>query len=79
MQKQTRTIRIFISLIASMSIGALVLMAVDSHSFSAGPFSLASYTTLKSPQQAAGDIPIATACNWQQIHIEYSSRCPEPS
>ncbi len=71
MQKQTRTIKIFISLIASMSIGALVLMAVDSQSFSAGPFSLASYTSLSSPEQAAGDISIPDIYSWQQIHIEY--------
>lgn len=71
MQKQTRTINIFISLIASMSIGALVLMALDSRSFSAGPFSLASYTSLSSPEQAAGDIPIPDIYSWQQIHIEY--------
>jgi hypothetical protein len=71
MQKQTRTIRIFISLVASMSIGALALMALDSHSFSAGPFSLASYTSLSSPEQAAGDIAVPDAHSFQQIHIEY--------
>ena len=72
MQKQTRTVRIFISLIVSMSIGALALMALDSRSFSAGPFSLASYTSLSSPQQAAGDIAIPDIYSFQQIHIEYS-------
>ena len=55
-----------------MSIGALVLMAVDSRSFSAGPFSLASYTSLTSPEQAAGGISIPDGYSWQKIHIEYS-------
>ena len=73
MQKQTRTINIFISLIASMSIGALVLMALDSRSFSAGPFSLASYTSLTSPERAAGGISIPDSHSWRQIHIEYST------
>ena len=72
MQKQTRTINIFISLIASMSIGALVLMALDSRSFPTGPFSLASYTSLTSPEQAAGDISIPDSHSWRQIHVEYS-------
>jgi len=73
MQKHTRTVRIFISLTVGMSIGALALMAVDSQSFSEGPFSLASYSNLSSTEKITGDISISDTHKFQQIHIATSS------
>jgi len=72
-QRPKRNIRVIISLVAAMSIGALALMAVDSQSFSAGPFSLASYTHLNSTEKITGNISISDTHNFQQIHITTSN------
>ena len=69
MQNRARTIKIFVALVASMSLGALALMAVDSQSFSEGPFSLATYTSLSSAEETASRISIPGTHSWQQIHI----------
>jgi len=69
--QKRRTIWIFVSLVTAMSLGALALMAVDSQSFSAGPFSLASYTSLNSAENIT-DSSTPNTYKWQQIHIVIS-------
>ena len=72
MAKQSRTSRVFISLVASMTLGALVLMALDSHPLSAGAFSLASYTRLNSVEEAALKTRAVSMQNWDRIEVHYS-------
>ena len=72
MQKQTRTARILISLVASMSLGALVLMALDNHRLIAGPFSLASYISLDPVENLTSTFTTPNTHNWQQIQVHYS-------
>ena len=46
MNNQKRTIFVLVSLVASMTIGALLLMALDQQTPSSGAYSLASYLRL---------------------------------
>ena len=72
MKNRSRTARIFISLIASMTIGSLVLMALDGESMNAGAFSLASYTRLNSIEDAAENIQTDVNPAWVAIEVFYS-------
>jgi hypothetical protein len=72
MSNQARTSRIIISLIASMTIGALVLMALDNHSLSAGAFSLAGYTNLNPIEQVTLNSVMPGKQKWDFIEIYYS-------
>ena len=72
MTNQSRVSKVLISLMASMTIGALVLMALDNHSLSGGPFSLASYTNLNPIEQVALTVKPADPANWSRIEISYS-------
>ncbi|MCK4997953.1 MAG: N-acetylmuramoyl-L-alanine amidase [Anaerohalosphaera sp.] len=68
MEKRARTAKVLVSLVASMTIGAFVLMALDKQAISAGAFSLASYTTLNPVDQAAN--PVETALtSWDSVEI----------
>lgn len=55
-----------------MTIGALVLMALDNQSLSGGAFSLASYTNLNPIEQVALTTKPADPRNWNRIEICYS-------
>lgn len=72
MTDQGRTSRVIAALVASMTIGALVLMALDKQSVTAGPFSLASYTNLNSVEKVATGSLISEAQQWDFIEIYYS-------
>ena len=72
MAKQSRTSRVFIALVASMTLGALVLIALDSRPLSAGAFSLASYTRLNSVEEAALKTQTLSMQNWGRIEVHYS-------
>ena len=73
MSDQARTSRVIISLVASMTVGALVLMALDdNNSLSAGPFSLASYTNLDPIEQATSNRIAADIQQWDYIEVFYS-------
>lgn len=72
MSNQARTSRIIISLIASMTIGAIVLMALDNHSLSAGAFSLAGYTNLNPIEQVTLNSVIPDKQKWDFIEVYYS-------
>ncbi|MCK5564803.1 MAG: hypothetical protein KAJ07_06115 [Planctomycetes bacterium] len=67
-----RTSRVIASLVASMTIGALVLMALDKQSLTAGPFSLASYTNLNPVEKIATESLISEAQHWDFVEIYYS-------
>ena len=68
-----RTIRVLVFLVASMTVGAGVLMLLDPEGLSAGPFSLSSYTRLNSINQVAVR-PIAnTAHQWNKVEVFYSN------
>ena len=67
-----RTSRIIVSLIASMTVGAIVLMALDNHPLSAGAFSLASYTNLNSIEQVTLNSVMSEKQKWDFIEVYYS-------
>jgi len=72
MTNQPRLAKVLASLIASMTIGALVLLALEDRPIPAGAFSLASYSHLDSIEQI---ITNQTDCNksrWNRIEIFYS-------
>ncbi len=61
-----------VALVASMTVGALVLMALDDRPLSAGAFSLASYSRLNSIDQIVESRAVAKASRWDRIEIYYS-------
>lgn len=68
-----RTIRVLVFLVASMTVGAGVLMLLDPEGLSAGPFSLSSYTRLNSINQVAIK-PIGNNANlWNKVEVFYSN------
>jgi hypothetical protein len=67
-----RTSRVIAALVASMTIGALVLMALDKQSLTAGPFSLASYTKLSPIETIATGSLTSAAEHWDFVEIYYS-------
>ena len=70
--KHARTARVFVSLIASMTVGTLVLMMLDNNALSAGAFSLASYTNLNPIEEAASNISTINVQPWDKIEVSYS-------
>ena len=69
MTNRARVSRVLICLVAAMTIGATVLMALDNQSPSGGAFSLASYTNLNPIAQVALTITPADPENWNRIEI----------
>ena len=55
-----------------MTIGAIVLMALDNHSLSAGAFSLAGYTNLNSIEQVTLNLVMPDKQKWDFIEVYYS-------
>lgn len=72
MAQNSRTIRIWLALIASMSIGAVVLMALDKNCPSAGAFSLTSYTRLDSVEKIVADMATTRENVWNRAEIYFS-------
>ena len=73
MNSQARTIKVLVFLVASMTAGAFVLMALDRENISAGPFSLSSYTRLNSISQVATGPIKASDAMWNKIEVFYSN------
>jgi hypothetical protein len=73
MQSQARTIRVLVFLVASMTIGAFALMALDTQSISEGPFSLSSYTRLNSLSSVAVRPIAGSGQMWNRIDVYYSN------
>jgi hypothetical protein len=73
MSNQPREAKILIYLVVSMTIGAALLMALDSQSISAGAFSLASYSSLGSISSVTQTRQGTTADRWDRIEVFYSN------
>ena len=73
MSSQPREAKILIYLVVSMTIGAALLMALDSQSISAGAFSLASYSSLGSISSVTETRQGTTADRWDRIEVSYSN------
>ena len=72
MTDRARTSNVLIALVVSMTAGALILIAIDGNALSAGPFSLASYTSLGSIEKVAQS-PITIQPNtWRNIEVSFS-------
>jgi hypothetical protein len=56
-----------------MTLGAALLMALDSQSISAGAFSLASYSSLGSISSVTATRQAASADKWNRIEVFYSN------
>ena len=69
---RARASKVLICLIASMTVGAVVLIALDKQSLSAGAFSLASYTRLSPIKEVAQKPDQIRSQNWNGIEISYS-------
>ncbi len=72
MTNQARVSRVIICLVSAMTIGAVVLMALDNQSLSGGAFSLASYTNLNPIEQVALTLTPSDTAFWDRIEICYS-------
>lgn len=72
MSNQPRAMKILVSLVAAMTLGAMVLMALDSKSISGGAFSLASYSSLGSIKQAVAVKNSTSTRGWERIEVFYS-------
>jgi hypothetical protein len=72
MPKQARVARVLAILLASMTIGAIVLMALGHNPPSAGPFSLWTYYSLNPVNKAISSRAVQSANNWNSIEIYYS-------
>ena len=59
-------------LLASMNVGAIILMALGHHPPSAGPFSLWTYYRLDSVQKAISSSVAQSPDRWNHIEIYYS-------
>jgi len=73
MTGQPRQAKILICLIVSMTAGAAVLLALDNQSISAGPFSLASYSSLGSISSVMHTAKPVSVDRWDRIEVFYSN------
>jgi hypothetical protein len=67
-----RTARVLASLVASMTIGAIMLLALDSHPLPAGAFSLASYQRLNGIEDITQARSALAPDRWNCIEVYYS-------
>lgn len=72
MAYQNRNVAVLFSLIASMTIGALVLMALDHNGPSAAAYSLSSYLRLDPVDDVVKNSVQAKVRDWGQIEVVYS-------
>lgn len=72
MPNQTRVIKVLTTLLASMTIVAIVLMALGHNPPSAGPFSLWTYYQLDRIQKAISSQAVQSPDRWSRIEIYYS-------
>ncbi len=73
MPNQARVAKVLATLLASMTIGAIVLMALGHNPPSAGPFSLWTYYRLDPVKKAISSQAAQSADNWNNIQIYYSN------
>jgi len=72
MPNQVRVAKVLAILLASMTTGAIVLMAMGHNPPSAGPFSLWTYYSLDPVKKAISSRAVQSANNWNSIEIYYS-------
>jgi hypothetical protein len=72
MAGHNRNITVLFSLIASMTIGALVLMALDHQGPSAGAYSLSSYLRLDPVEEVLRNTIQTEPVQWGRIEVVYS-------
>jgi hypothetical protein len=72
MSKQPRVAKVLAALLASMTAGAAVLMALGNNPPSAGPFSLSTYCRLDPVKKVISSQAIQQADRWNRIEIYYS-------
>ena len=73
MATRNRSVTVLFSLIASMTVGALVLMALDDHRPITGAYSLSSYLRLDPAEDAVKNTITQTLGHWDQVQIYYSN------
>jgi len=73
MPNQARVVKVLATLLASMTIGAIVLMALGHNPPSAGPFSLWTYQSLDPVKNAISSRAPQSPARWDSIEIHYSS------
>ncbi len=72
MPNQTRVAKVLATLLASMTIGSILLMASGHNPPSAGPFSLWTYCRLDSVKEAIRSQAVQSPDRWKSIEIYYS-------
>ena len=73
MAARNRSVTVLFSLIASMTVGALVLMALDNHRPITGAYSLSSYLRLDPAENAVKNTVTKAVSHWDQVQIYYSN------
>lgn len=69
---QARTAKVLVALMASMTVGGVVLMTLDNHEPARGAYSLASYLRLDSVEEVTLHSMKAQKAAWDGIEIFYS-------
>ena len=72
MPNQARVAKVLATLLASMTIGAIILMALGHNPPSAGPFSLLTYQSLDPIQNAISSRAAQSPDRWNSVEIHYS-------
>jgi hypothetical protein len=72
MAARNRSITVLFALIASMTIGALILMALDDYRPRAGAYSLASYLRLDPVEHVVKSTVQVTPAKWDRVEVFYS-------
>ena len=72
MSNQPRVVKVLAALLASMTAGAIVLMALGNNPPSAGPFSLSAYRDLDLVKEAIRSQAAQSPSRWNCVEIYYS-------
>jgi hypothetical protein len=72
MAARNRSVTVLFSLIASMTVGAFVLMAMDNHRPITGAYSLSSYLRLDSAEEVVKRTLTIGPSHWDRIEVYYS-------
>jgi len=72
MATRNRSVAVLFALIASMTIGALILMALDNYRPRAGAYSLSSYLRLDPIEEIVKNSVQVTPARWERIEVYYS-------
>lgn len=72
MSNQPRVAKVLTALLASMTVGAVVLMAIGSNPPSAGPFSLSTYYRLDPIEQTIASEATQASDRWNCIEVYFS-------